>query len=33
LTPEEADEIVSEQDIDGDGLISSHEFVNIMMTK
>jgi len=33
LTEEEADEMIREADIDGDGYINYHEFVKIMMTK
>lgn len=33
LTEEEADEMVREADIDGDGFINYREFVRIMMTK
>ena len=33
LTEEEADEMIREADIDGDGFINYHEFVKIMMSK
>ena len=33
FTEEEADEMIREADIDGDGFINYHEFVKIMMTK
>ena len=33
LTEDEADEMIREADIDGDGYINYHEFVRIMMTR
>ena len=33
LTEEEADELIREADIDGDGTINYHEFVKIMISK
>lgn len=33
LTPEEADEMIREADVDGDGQINYEEFVKIMLSK